>query len=137
MCISLLDFFLEPARAASKLCGSAPDQRKNHSSGLVYVFLFLSYCSHVLRTATFAVSRKWVRHRAETKLFVFVFSREKKISLFAKKLTKMFVFAKVFAKILHLKFVSGFRSHLNVYPDLKHWLKFSQVSRKRNFSKSK
>jgi hypothetical protein len=54
--------------------------------------------------------------RVETKIFVFVFFRFSR-----KKLTKIFVFAKgfakVFAKISHSECRSGSRSYLNVYPD--------------------
>jgi hypothetical protein len=60
-----------------------------------------------------------------------------KIFGFAKVFTKIFGFAKVFAKIFHSEGESGFRNHLNVYPDPNTggcYLKFSRKpSREQKF----
>jgi hypothetical protein len=58
-------------------------------------------------------------------IFFSLFAKKsyEKLRKFAKTFAKMFVFSSFFAKIFHLECGSGFRSHLNVYPDPKHWLK--------------
>jgi hypothetical protein len=67
-------------------------------------------------------------------MFVFVFWRKfvplfakipvaYKFYVLAKVFAKIFSFVKFFAKIFHLECGSGFRSHLNVYPAPKHWVK--------------
>jgi hypothetical protein len=71
-----------------------------------------------------------------TKIFIFakVFT---KICVFAKGFAKFFGFAKVFAKIFHSECGSGSRSHLNVYPDPNTggcYLKFSwKPSQEQNY----